>query len=117
MKSCLEELVGWLKANKLKLNPDKKEVLLFVSGKCLHTGMQDDVAPTPKACVCSIRALLNLEQLLDVQVAVARNTLNQFRLVCQLPSFLDMRELAITVAHAMISPGLTIVMHCSWGCP
>lgn len=66
--------MGWMRANKPKLNPDKTEVLLFGSSLVLGSGcmlMLDEVVLIPKASVRSWSVLLNSAFLLDVQV-VAR---------------------------------------------
>ncbi|KAF7251190.1 Enteropeptidase [Varanus komodoensis] len=80
LNQCLAEVMGWMRANKLKLNPDKTEVLLGV--------------------------LLDPELSLEAQVtAVARNTFLQLWLIHQLRPFLE-NDCLGTVTHVLVTSRL-----------
>ncbi|KAF7251494.1 Papilin [Varanus komodoensis] len=88
-----------MRANKLKLNPDKMEVLL-VGGSSSWVGDLDlalnGVALPLKDRVHSLEVLLNPELSLEAQVtAVARNAFLQLRLIRQLCPYLEDNCLAI----------------------
>ncbi|KAF7242518.1 LINE-1 retrotransposable element ORF2 protein [Varanus komodoensis] len=90
---CLAEVMGWMRANKLKLSPDKTEVLL-VGG----SGFGDKVR--------SLGVLLDPELSLEAQVtAVARSAFFQLRLIHQLHPYLENDCLA-TVTHALVTSRL-----------
>ncbi|KAF7245399.1 RNA-directed DNA polymerase from mobile element jockey [Varanus komodoensis] len=104
LNRCLAEVMGWMRANKLKLNPDKTEVLL-VGGSNSWVGDLDlvlnGVALPLKDRVCSLGVLLDLELTLEAQVsAVARSAFLQLRLIHQLHSYLA------TVTHALVTSRL-----------
>lgn len=69
--------MGWMKASKLNLNPNKMERLLDGSGLVLGrscTLMPNEVALIPRAFVHSLGILLDPEPPLDKQLAaVTRN--------------------------------------------
>ncbi|KAF7254481.1 hypothetical protein EYD10_00454, partial [Varanus komodoensis] len=71
LNRCLAEVMGWMRASKLKLNPDKTEVLL-VSGSNSWVGdlglVLDGVALPLKDRVRSLGVLLDLELSLEAQV-------------------------------------------------
>ncbi|KAF7253476.1 RNA-directed DNA polymerase from mobile element jockey [Varanus komodoensis] len=103
---CLAEVMGWMRANKLKLNPDKTEVLL-VGGSDFE--MRDlglvlnGVALPLRDSVRSLGVLLDPELSLEAQVtAVARSAFLQLRLIHQLRPFLENDCLA-TVTHALVT--------------
>ncbi|KAF7242073.1 putative RNA-directed DNA polymerase from transposon BS [Varanus komodoensis] len=82
LNRCLAEVMGWMRAHKLKLNPDKTEVL-------------DKVR--------SLGVLLNPELSLEAQVtAVARSAFIQLQLIHQLRPYLEYDCLA-TVTHALVT--------------
>ncbi|KAF7248470.1 Apoptotic protease-activating factor 1, partial [Varanus komodoensis] len=93
LNRCLAEVREWMRANKLKLNPDKTEVLL-VGGSGFGEGGFDLVlngATLPlRDKVRSLGVLLDPELSLEAQVtAVARNAFLQLRLINQLRSYLE----------------------------
>lgn len=66
-----EEVMGWMRANKLTLNPDKMQVLLVTPNSPLgndFTPVLDEIAFPFSAHVCSLEVLLDLALLLEVQV-------------------------------------------------
>ncbi|KAF7252318.1 Solute carrier family 22 member 7 [Varanus komodoensis] len=106
---CLAEVMGWMRANKLKLNPDKTEVLL-VGGSGSGVGDLDlvlnGVALPLKDRVRSLGVILNPELSLEAQVtAVARSAFLQLRLIHQLRPYLEVDCLA-TVTHALVTSRL-----------
>ncbi|KAF7237117.1 putative RNA-directed DNA polymerase from transposon BS [Varanus komodoensis] len=109
LNRCLAEVMGWMRANKLKLNPDKTEVLL-VGGSGFGEGGFDLVlngATLPlRDKVRSLGVLLDLELSLEAQVtAVARSAFLQLRLIHQLRPYLEYDCLA-TVTHALVTSRL-----------
>ncbi|KAF7247172.1 Protein HEATR9 [Varanus komodoensis] len=101
--------MGWMRANKLKLNPDKTKVLL-VGG--LDLGMGDlglvlnGVALPLRDRVHSLGVLLDPELSLEAQVmAVARSAFLQLRLIHQLRPFLENDCLA-RVTHTLVTSRL-----------
>ncbi|KAF7246221.1 Tyrosine-protein kinase Yes [Varanus komodoensis] len=113
LNRCLAEVMGWMRANKLKLNPDKTEVLL-VGGLGLGMGdlglVLNGVALPLRDRVCSLGVLLDPELSLEAQVmAVARSAFLQLRLIHQLRPFLE-NDCLVTVTHALLclAGGVTI---------
>ncbi|KAF7248856.1 hypothetical protein EYD10_05421, partial [Varanus komodoensis] len=109
LNRCLAEVREWMRANKLKLNPDKTEVLL-VGGSGFGEGGFDLVlngATLPlRDKVRSLGVLLDPELSLEAQVtAVARNAFLQLRLINQLRPYLEYDCLA-TVTHALVTSRL-----------
>ncbi|KAF7239784.1 Solute carrier family 2, facilitated glucose transporter member 11 [Varanus komodoensis] len=99
--------MGWMRANKLKLNPDKTGVLL-VGGSSSRVGDLDlvlnGVALPLKDRVHSLGVLLDLELSLEAQVtAVVRSAFLQLWLIHQL--HLENDCLA-TVTHALVTSQL-----------
>ncbi|KAF7249116.1 N-acetyltransferase 9, partial [Varanus komodoensis] len=74
LNRCLAEVMGWMRANKLKLNPDKTEVLL-VGGSGFGEGdlnlVLNGVALPPRDKVHSLGVLLDPELSLEAQVTTA----------------------------------------------
>ncbi|KAF7241564.1 Signal peptide peptidase-like 2A [Varanus komodoensis] len=106
---CLAKVMGWMRANKLKLNPDKTEVLL-VGGSNSWVGdlglVLNGVALPLRDRVRSLGVLLDPELSLEAQVtAVARSAFLQLRLIHQLRPFLENDCLA-TVTHALVTSRL-----------
>ncbi|KAF7249279.1 Peroxisome proliferator-activated receptor gamma coactivator 1-beta [Varanus komodoensis] len=106
---CLAEAMGWMRANKLKLNPDKTEVLL-VGGSGFREGelnlVLNGVALPLRDKVCSLGVLLDPELSLEAQVtAVARSAFLQLQLIHQLRPYLEYDCLA-TVTHALVTSHL-----------
>ncbi|KAF7243828.1 Alanine--glyoxylate aminotransferase 2, mitochondrial [Varanus komodoensis] len=109
LNRCLAEVMGWMRANKLKLSPDKTEVLL-VGGSNSWIGDLDlvlnGVALPLKDEVRSLGLLLGPELTLEAQVlAVARSAFHQLRLIHQLRPYLEDDCLA-TVTHALVTSRL-----------
>ncbi|KAF7243518.1 putative RNA-directed DNA polymerase from transposon BS, partial [Varanus komodoensis] len=109
LNRCLAEVMGWMRANKLKLNPDKTEVLL-VGGLGLRMGdlglVLNGVALPLRDRVRSLGVLLDPELSLEAQVmAVARSAFLQLRLIHQLRPFLENDCLA-TVTHTLLTSRL-----------
>ncbi|KAF7238810.1 hypothetical protein EYD10_14545 [Varanus komodoensis] len=101
--------MGWMRANKLKLNPDKTEVLL-VGGSGFGEGelnlVLNGVALLLRDKVRSLGVLLNPELSLEAQVtAVARSAFLQLQLIRQLRPYLEYDCLA-TVTHALVTSRL-----------
>ncbi|KAF7239025.1 Heparan-alpha-glucosaminide N-acetyltransferase [Varanus komodoensis] len=106
LNRCLVEVMGWMRANKLKLNPDKTEVLLF-GGLGFGEGelnlVLNGVALPLRDKVRSLGVLLNPELSLEAQVtAVARSAFFQLRLIHQLRPYLENDCLA-TVTHTLVT--------------
>ncbi|KAF7250970.1 Interleukin-1 receptor accessory protein-like 1, partial [Varanus komodoensis] len=106
---CLAEVMGWMRANKLKLNPDKTEVLL-VGGSGFGEGGFDlvlnGVALPLRDKVRSLGVLLDLELSLEAQVTVvARSAFLQLQLINQLRPYLEYDCLA-TVTHVLVTSRL-----------
>ncbi|KAF7234544.1 hypothetical protein EYD10_18427 [Varanus komodoensis] len=102
---CLAEVMGWVRANKLKLNPDKMEVQL-VGGSGLGMGdlglVVNGVALPLRDRVHSLGMLLDSELSLEAQVtAVATSAFLQLRLIHQLCPFLENDYMA-KVTHALL---------------
>ncbi|KAF7248327.1 putative uncharacterized transposon-derived protein F52C9.6 [Varanus komodoensis] len=109
LNRCLAEVMGWMRANTLKLNPDKTEVLL-VGGSGLGMGdlglVLNGVALPLRDRVHRLGVLLDPELSLEAQVtAVARSVFLQLRLIHQLRPFLENDCLA-TVTHALVTSRL-----------
>ncbi|KAF7249282.1 Peroxisome proliferator-activated receptor gamma coactivator 1-beta [Varanus komodoensis] len=109
LNRCLAEVREWMRANKLKLNPDKTEVLL-VGRSGFGEGGFDLVlngATLPlRDKVRSLGVLLDPELSLEAQVtAVARNAFLQLRLSNPLRPYLEYDCLA-TVTHALVTSRL-----------
>ncbi|KAF7250196.1 Cytoplasmic polyadenylation element-binding protein 1 [Varanus komodoensis] len=106
---CLVEVMGWMRANKLKHNPDKTEILL-VGGSDLGMGdlglVLKGVAFPPRGRVHSLGVPLDPELSLEAQVTVvARSAFLQLRLIHQLCPLLGNDCLA-TVTHALVTSRL-----------
>uniref|UniRef100_A0A8D2KSV3 Reverse transcriptase domain-containing protein n=1 Tax=Varanus komodoensis TaxID=61221 RepID=A0A8D2KSV3_VARKO len=107
LNRCLAEVMEWMRANKLKLNPDKTEVLL-VGGSGFREGGFDlvlnGVTLPLRDKVRSLGVLLDPELSLEAQVtAVARSAFLQ--LINQLRPYLEYDCLA-TVTHALVTSHL-----------
>ncbi|KAF7248118.1 Isopentenyl-diphosphate delta-isomerase [Varanus komodoensis] len=103
------KVMGWMRANKLKLSPDKTEVLL-VGGSGFGEGelnlVLNGVALPPRDKVCSLGVLLDPELSLKAQVTTAaRSAFLQLRLIHQLRPYLEYDCLA-TVTHALVTSRL-----------
>uniref|UniRef100_A0A803SN06 Reverse transcriptase domain-containing protein n=1 Tax=Anolis carolinensis TaxID=28377 RepID=A0A803SN06_ANOCA len=109
LNQCLAAVSDWMRANKLKLNPDKTEVLLVSRKAEQGIGLQpvlDGVALPLKTQVRSLGVLLDSSLSLEPQVsAVARGAFAQLRLVRQLRPYLGRSDLA-TVVHALVTARL-----------
>ncbi|KAF7242143.1 putative RNA-directed DNA polymerase from transposon BS [Varanus komodoensis] len=106
---CLAEVMGWMRAHKLKLKPDKTEVLLvgrsgFGEGE-LNLVLNGFALPL-RDKVRSLGVLLDPELSLEAQVtAVARSAFLQLQLIHQLRPYLDKHCLAM-VTHALVTSQL-----------
>ncbi|KAF7248106.1 Zinc finger and SCAN domain-containing protein 29 [Varanus komodoensis] len=114
LNRCLADVMGWMRANKLKLNPDKTEVLL-VGGLGFGVGHLDlvlnGVALPLKDRVRSLGVLFDPELSLEAQVtAVARSAFLQLQLIHQLCPYLENDCLA-TVTYALSFHFVLLVLH------
>uniref|UniRef100_A0A803U1N2 Reverse transcriptase domain-containing protein n=1 Tax=Anolis carolinensis TaxID=28377 RepID=A0A803U1N2_ANOCA len=109
LNRCLAAVSDWMRANKLKLNPDKTEVLLVSQKAEQGIGLQpvlDGVTLPLKAQVRSLGVILDSSLSLEPQVsAVARGAFAQLKLVRQLQPYLGKPDLA-TVVHALVTSRL-----------
>ncbi|KAF7249404.1 5-hydroxytryptamine receptor 4, partial [Varanus komodoensis] len=109
LNRCLAEVMGWMRANKLKLNLDKTEVLLVGRSGFGEGGFDlvlNGVALLLRDRVRSLGVLLDPELSLEAQVtAVARSAFLQLQLIHQLCPFLENDCLA-TVIHALVTSRL-----------
>ncbi|KAF7247658.1 RNA-directed DNA polymerase from mobile element jockey [Varanus komodoensis] len=109
LNRCLAEVMGWMRANKLKLNPDKTEVLLVGSSGFREGDLNlvlNGVALPPRDKVRSLGVLLDPELSLEAQVTTAaRSAFLQLRLIHQLRPYLEYDCLA-TVTHALVTSRL-----------
>ncbi|KAF7251034.1 putative RNA-directed DNA polymerase from transposon BS [Varanus komodoensis] len=109
LNRCLAEVMGWMRANKLKLKPDKMEVLL-VGGSGFIEGelnlVLNGVALPLRDKVRSLGVLLDPELSLEAQVtAVARSVFLQLQLIHQLCPYLEY-DCLVTVTHALVTSHL-----------
>ncbi|KAF7254271.1 CMP-N-acetylneuraminate-beta-1,4-galactoside alpha-2,3-sialyltransferase [Varanus komodoensis] len=109
LNRCLAEVMGWMRANKLKLSPDKTEVLL-VGGLSSWVGDLDlvlnGVALPLKDRFRSLGVLLYPELSLEAQVtAVARSAFLQLQLIHQLRPYLE-DDCLTTVTHTLVTSQL-----------
>uniref|UniRef100_A0A8D2Q3W3 Reverse transcriptase domain-containing protein n=1 Tax=Varanus komodoensis TaxID=61221 RepID=A0A8D2Q3W3_VARKO len=109
LNRCLAKVMGWMRANKLKLNPDKTEVLL-VGRSGFREGdlnlVMNGVVVRLRDKVRSLGVLLDPELSLEAQVtAVARSAFFQLWLIHQLRTYLENDCLA-TVTHALVTSRL-----------
>lgn len=100
-------VMAWIEVNKHKFHLEKTEVLL---ARQPETGLStcSGIGSTSlvKEEVSGLSIFLDLALNLDVQmITVARNSFNQFRLVCQLPLLLDQADLAL-VTHDLVTSRL-----------
>ena len=88
LNRCLAVTMDWMRANKLKLNPDKTEMLLVGGSSDRMAGVQpvlDRVALHLKEQVRSLGVLLEPSLSLEAQVAsVAQSAFYDLWLVAQL---------------------------------
>ncbi|KAF7238280.1 Raftlin, partial [Varanus komodoensis] len=109
LNQCLAKVMCWMRANKLSLNPDKREVRLV--GRSLFQVSDfdlvlDGVALPLKDRVCSLGVLLDPELSLESQVvAVTRSTFRQLRLIHRPRPYLDKHCLAVVI-HALVTSWL-----------
>ncbi|KAF7253219.1 hypothetical protein EYD10_00056 [Varanus komodoensis] len=119
LSQCLTEVMGWMRASKLSLDPDKTEVLLMNGSRFQVSDFDlvlDGVALPLKDRVHSLGVLLDPEMSLESQVAaVARSAFLQLRLIHQLHPYLDKHCLA-TVIHALVTSWLDYckALHVGW---
>ena len=104
LNECFEAVMGWMRKNKLKLNPDKMEVLAV---KGHNLGLEvcqpvlDGVTLPLKDCDHSLRVLLDPSLQMTAQIDVtARSAYYQLRLLRQLHPFLELEDLK-TVVHML----------------
>uniref|UniRef100_A0A803TEJ9 Reverse transcriptase domain-containing protein n=1 Tax=Anolis carolinensis TaxID=28377 RepID=A0A803TEJ9_ANOCA len=109
LDQCLAAVLSWMRVNKLRLNPDKTEVLQVSRKSDLGIGWQpvlDRVALPLKAQVCSLGVLLDSGLTLETQVsAVAGRAFAQLKLVRQLRPYLEKSDLTMVV-HALVTSRL-----------
>uniref|UniRef100_A0A803T8P4 Reverse transcriptase domain-containing protein n=1 Tax=Anolis carolinensis TaxID=28377 RepID=A0A803T8P4_ANOCA len=106
---CLAAVMDWMRVNKLKLNPDKTEVLQVSRAADRGIGWQpalDRVALPLKTQVRSLGVLLDSALTLDAQVsAMAGRAFTQLKLVRQLRPYLVKSDL-VMVVHALVTSRL-----------
>uniref|UniRef100_A0A803TXH6 Reverse transcriptase domain-containing protein n=1 Tax=Anolis carolinensis TaxID=28377 RepID=A0A803TXH6_ANOCA len=106
LDECLAIVLGWMRTNKLKLNPDKTEVLQVSRLADRGIGWQpvlDEVALPLKMQVRSLGVFLDSSLTLDAQVlAVAARAFAQLKLVRQLQLYFVKSDLAMVV-HALVT--------------
>ena len=109
LNSCLVLIMDWMRVNKLRLNPDKLEVLLVgalphrLKG---HFPALDGVKLPLKDRVHSLGVLLDPGLTLEAQVdSVSRAAFLQLQRIYQLCPYLDEQILA-TVTHALVTTRL-----------
>uniref|UniRef100_A0A803SWN1 Reverse transcriptase domain-containing protein n=1 Tax=Anolis carolinensis TaxID=28377 RepID=A0A803SWN1_ANOCA len=106
LDQCLAAVMGWMRANKLKLNRDKTEVLQVSRATDRGIGrlpVLDGVTLPLKAQVRSRGVLLDSSLSLDAQVsAVAGRAFAQLKLVRQLRPYLEKSDLTMVV-HALVT--------------
>ncbi|XP_061477657.1 uncharacterized protein LOC133382019 [Rhineura floridana] len=109
LNCCLTAIMDWMRANKLKLNPDKTETLLVSSLPAQMVDVHpvlDGVTLPLKEQVRSLGVLFGPSLSLEAQVAsVARNAFYHLRFVAQLRPYLDSDNLA-SVVHALVTSRL-----------
>ncbi|XP_053224964.1 uncharacterized protein LOC128403862 [Podarcis raffonei] len=102
---CLEAAGGWMAANRLRLNPDKTEVLFL--GDRRQAGVEDSlvlnwVTVSLKDQVCSLGVILDSQLSMEAQVkSVSRAVVYQLHLVRRLRPYLPADCLA-RVVHALV---------------
>ncbi|XP_078241606.1 uncharacterized protein LOC140704410 [Pogona vitticeps] len=109
LNSCLNSIMVWMRVNKLRLNPDKFEVLLVgappdrLKG---HLPTLDGITLPLKDRVRSLGVLLDPSLTLEAQVdSVSRGAFLQLRRIYQLRPYLDEQNLA-AVTHALVTTRL-----------
>uniref|UniRef100_A0A803TKZ4 Reverse transcriptase domain-containing protein n=1 Tax=Anolis carolinensis TaxID=28377 RepID=A0A803TKZ4_ANOCA len=113
LDQCLAAVLAWMSVNKLRLNPDKTEVLQVSRTSDRGIGWQpvlDGVALPLKAQVRSLGVLLDSGLTLEAQVStleaqVAGRAFAQFKLVRQLRPYLEKSDLTMVV-HALVTSRL-----------
>uniref|UniRef100_A0A803SSM3 Reverse transcriptase domain-containing protein n=1 Tax=Anolis carolinensis TaxID=28377 RepID=A0A803SSM3_ANOCA len=109
LDQCLAAVFAWMRVNKLRLNPDKTEVLQVSRKSDRGIGWQpvlDGVTLPLKAQVRSLGVLLNSGLTLEAQVsAVAGRAFAQLKLVRQLRPYLEKSDLTMVV-HALVTSRL-----------
>ena len=117
---CLDSIMDWMRVNKVRLNPDKSEVLLVGAPPNRLKGnfpALDGVTLPLKDRVHSLGVLLDPGLILEAQVdSVSRGAFLHLRRIYQLCPYLDERSLA-TVTHALVTTRLhyCIVLYSTWG--
>ncbi|XP_061441792.1 uncharacterized protein LOC133364873 [Rhineura floridana] len=106
LNRCLASTMDWMRVNKLKLNPDKTEMLLvdgFSDRMVDIYPVLDGVTLPLKDQVRSLGVFLDSSLSLEAQVAsVVRNAFYQLRLVAQLHPYLSKEDLT-SVVHALVT--------------
>ncbi|XP_061487326.1 prostacyclin synthase isoform X4 [Rhineura floridana] len=109
LNRCLAATMDWMRANKLRLNPDKTEMLLVGGSPDQMVDVRpilDGVALPLNAQIRSLGVLLDPSLSLEAQIAsVARGAFYQLRLVAQLRPYLDRENLA-SVVHVLVTSKL-----------
>uniref|UniRef100_A0A803SZI2 ribonuclease H n=1 Tax=Anolis carolinensis TaxID=28377 RepID=A0A803SZI2_ANOCA len=109
LDQCLAAVLAWMRANKLRLNPDKTEVLQVSRKSDRGIGWQpvlDGVTLPLKAQVRSLGVLLDSGLTLEAQVlAVAGRVFAQLKLVRQLRPYLEKSDLTMVV-HVLVTSRL-----------
>ncbi|XP_053149256.1 uncharacterized protein LOC128343844 [Hemicordylus capensis] len=109
LNACLQAVMGWMRDNKLKLNPCNTEVLIVGDWNLrdeLDLPALDGVTFPQKEQVRSLGVLLDPDLTIVSQVeAMARSAFYLFRLIRQLRPFLENNDLK-TVVHQLVTSRL-----------
>ncbi|XP_061490034.1 tRNA-splicing endonuclease subunit Sen15 isoform X1 [Rhineura floridana] len=108
MSKCLESVSGWMGRNRLKLNPDKTEVLLVGDkGGLGDVDLVFDGVKLPlQDQVRSLGVVLDSRLSMEAQIsAVSRATWYQLHLIRRLQPYLPVQQLPLVV-HALVTSRL-----------
>ncbi|XP_061471923.1 uncharacterized protein LOC133379865 [Rhineura floridana] len=106
LNRCLAATMDWMRTNKLRLNPDKTEMLLVGGSSDWMVDVQPVLYGVTLPLKEKVRSLgVLLEPSLSLQAQVASVAFYQLRLVAQLCTYLDKDKLA-SVVHALVTSKL-----------
>uniref|UniRef100_A0A8D0GH51 Reverse transcriptase domain-containing protein n=1 Tax=Sphenodon punctatus TaxID=8508 RepID=A0A8D0GH51_SPHPU len=106
LSQCLEAMADWIWQSRLKLNPDKMEVMVVGRVREVLAPLVEGVRPPVAQQVRSLRVVLDSGLCLDRQVElVAKAAFRQLYLVRRLRPYISRPDLA-TLIHAFITSRL-----------